>query len=438
MSSEPISSPSPSADQSLPRNVRVLGLASLMNDIAGEMIFPLLPGFLLTLTAGNKFALGIIEGLADSVASLLKLWSGGVSDRAGRRKGFVVFGYSLAALVRPWIGAIGSIWQLAVIRVADRIGKGIRTSPRDAMIADSCDPALRGRAFGFHRAMDHLGAAIGPLLATTFLWYWPDQIRILFLLTLVPGLLVVALVVFGLQESRVAQNDEPVERTKGSDQGRTPSVTDGPADPSGESVPAQNSTDAPQQRVSLSLAPFDANFRLFLFALLIFSLGNSSDAFLLLRAEELGVPKFLLPLLWCLFHMLKSSSNLWCGSAVDRFGPKPFLLIGWFLYAVVYLCFALAVNAWQIWLLFFCYALFYGLTEPAEKTLAAALVPAERKGLAFGWFNFAIGVSTLPASLLFGALYQSFGPFVAFGTGAALALVASILVSLVRIVPIQR
>lgn len=391
----------------LPGNVRVLGVASLLNDVASEMIFPLLPGFLLTLSGGNKFYLGIIEGLADSVASLLKLWSGGWSDRAGRRKGFVVFGYSLAALVRPWIGTIGATWQLAMIRVGDRIGKGIRTSPRDALIADSCSPDLRGRAFGFHRAMDHLGAAIGPLLATTFLWFWPGEIRTLFLLTLIPGLIVVGLVVFGLKESKPSK-----------------------AYPAGG---ASDPTSPPKQRVVLTLAPFDGNFRLFLIALLIFSLGNSSDAFLLLRAEELGVPKILLPVLWCLFHILKSSGNLWCGAGVDKFGPKPFILIGWFVYAVIYLLFAVATNAWQVWAIFLGYALFYGLTEPAEKTLVAALASPERKGLAFGWFNFAIGVSTLPASLLFGFLYQSYGPLVAFGTGAALALVASLLVSLVRL-----
>ncbi len=391
---------------SLPRNVRVLGLSSLLNDIASEMIFPLLPGFLLTLASGNKFYLGMIEGLADSVASLLKLWSGSWSDRAGRRKGFVVFGYSLAALIRPWIGLVTATWQLAAIRVGDRIGKGIRTAPRDALIAESCDASLRGRAFGFHRAMDHLGAAIGPLLATAFLWVWPDQIRTLFLLSLIPGLLVVALVIFGLHEP--------------------------PAEPTGDGNANPDQRGPAKPGLRLSLAPFDNNFRLFLVALLVFSLGNSSDAFLLIRARELGVPEVLLPTLWCLFHILKSVSNVWCGRAVDRFGPRPMIISGWFVYAVIYLLFALATNAWQMWAIFLSYALFYGLTEPAEKTLVASLAAPDQKGLAFGWFNFAIGVTTLPASLLFGALYQAYGPLAAFGTGAGLALVASILICLVR------
>src|SRR5947207_2590638 len=199
-----LSPPSTTSPPSLPRNVKVLGLASLLNDVASEMIFPLLPDFLLTVLLGNRFALGVIEGAADSAASLLKLWSGGRSDRVGRRKGFVLFGYSLAALTRPHIGVIAAPWQLFAIRVGDRIGKGVRTSPRDALIADSTDPAIRGRAFGFHRAMDHLGAAVGPLLAAGFLALWPGQLRPLFLLTLLPGLTVLALLVFGLRETPTA------------------------------------------------------------------------------------------------------------------------------------------------------------------------------------------------------------------------------------------
>lgn len=375
--------------RSLPWNVKVLGLASLLNDIASEIIFPLMPRFLLTVLGGNAFYLGAIEGAADSVASLLKLWSGGQSDLAGRRKGFLLVGYTLGAVTRPLIGVIVAPWQLLALRVGDRIGKGVRTSPRDALIADSTDPSMRGRAFGFHRAMDHLGAAIGPLLATAFLLLWPDQLRTLFLLTVVPGVLVVALLVFSLREPPVA---EP-----------------------------------PKERLHLTLKPFDRNFRLFLVALVVFTLGNSSDAFLLLRAEKLGVPAVLLPVLWCAFHVVKSMSNWLLGAAVDRFGARPFIFVGWLVYAGVYLAFALATTAWEAWACFLTYALFYGLTEPAEKTLVANLVGSERKGLAFGWFNFAIGIATLPSSLIFGALYQYFGPLAAFGFGASLAALAAII-----------
>ena len=174
----------------------------------------------------------------------------------------------------------------------------------------------------------------------------------------------------------------------------------------------------------MTLKPFDRNFKLYLLALLVFTLGNSSDAFLLVRAGELGVPTVLLPLLWCAFHVVKSSSNLLFGRAVDKFGPRPFMFLGWFLYAGVYLAFALATTAWEAWACFLAYALFYGLTEPAEKTLVAKLVGSERKGLAYGWYNFAIGIATLPASLIFGALYQFCGALAAFEWGMALALVA--------------
>jgi MFS family permease len=392
--------PSPAAAPprpSLPRNVKVLSGASLLNDIAGEMIFPLLPTFLLNILRGNVLYLGVIEGAADSVSSLLKLWSGGRSDRVGRRKGFVVFGYALAALTRPLIGIINAPWQLLTIRISDRIGKGVRTAPRDALIADAAGPSVRGRAFGFNQAMDHLGAVVGPLLATGFLLLWPEHLSTLFLLTAVPGVLVVLLVVFGLQETpAAAPSKEPVH---------------------------------------LTLRPFDRNFRLYLLALVVFTLGNSSDAFLLVRAGQLGVPTAMLPVLWGAFHVVKSAANLLLGRGVDRFGPRPFLFAGWFVYAAVYLAFALATEAWQAWAFFLVYALFYGLTEPSEKTLVARLAGSERKGLAYGWYNCAIGIATLPASLIFGALYQSFesyGPLAAFGTGAALAVVAAALLALVK------
>jgi predicted MFS family arabinose efflux permease len=218
--------------------------------------------------------------------------------------------------------------------------------------------------------------------------------RTLFILTLLPGLAVLALLVFGLQET-----------------GAT----------------------APQQkRLHLTLKPFDRNFRLYLVALVVFTLGNSSDAFLLVRTSELGVPTEMLPVLWCAFHVVKSLGNLLLGRVVDMVGPRPFLFLGWFVYAGIYLSFALATTAWQAWAFFLAYALFYGLTEPAEKTLAANLAGAERKGLAYGWYNFAIGIATLPSSLIFGALYQGYGALVAFAWGATLALVAVALLAGVR------
>lgn len=386
--------------KTLPRSVKVVGIASLLNDTASEMIYPLLPHFLLRVLGGSSFYLGVIEGIADSVASFVKLWSGDQSDQAGRRKGFIVFGYCVPALVRPLIGLIVAPWQLFSIRVLDRIGKGVRSSPRDALIADSTDESIQGRAFGFHRAMDNLGAAIGPLLAAGFLWFWPDELRTLFLVAFVPGLLVVVLLVFGLREKPVAQ--------------------------------------PPQERLRLTLKPFDRNFRIYLFALVVFTLGNSSDAFLLLRAGELGIPTAMLPLLWCACHVAKSASNLVLGRAVDHFGSRPALFVGWLTFAGVYLGFGLATNTWDIWIFFIGYGLVCGLIEPAERALVANLVGVERKGLAYGWYNFAIGIATLPSSLIFGALYQYFGPVVAFVWGAVLALIAAILLMGVVAKPIDK
>ncbi|NQV28951.1 MAG: MFS transporter [Rhodopirellula sp.] len=385
----------------LPRNVKLLGWTSCLNDVASEMIYPLLPLFLITVLGGNRLALGVIEGVADSAASLLKLWSGARSDRSTRRKGFVLFGYGLAALSRPLLSTIFTPWQLFAARAADRIGKGIRTSPRDAMIADSTPKELHGRAFGFHRAMDHGGAALGPALAAIFLWFWPDQLRSLFLLTLLPGIAVMLILAFGLKEP---PQTAPID-------------------------------DNNEKRGRLTLQPFGRDFRVFLVSLIVFTLGNSTDAFLLVRAGELGVPTVMLPLLWFVFHVAKSGGNLIVGRFVDRAGPLRPLRAGWLLYAVVYLLFGIATETWHVWALFLVYAIYYALTEPAEKTLVSRLVGEEHKGLAFGWFNCAIGISALPASLLFGLLYDQFGPLAAFGWGAALALLALGLLTAVHLPP---
>lgn len=381
----------PSAKQQslLPRTVRVLGVASLLNDVASEMIFPLLPMFIVEVLKGSRTSLGLIEGAAESVASLLKLAAGHWSDRVGRRRKFILLGYTIAAFLRPCIGLMTTTWQVGMARVADRFGKGIRTAPRDALIADVTPAEQRGRAFGFHRAMDHVGAAIGPLLAALFLHVWPNQLRVLFGLSLLPGLALLVLLWFGVRE---------VASTK------------------------QRPASEPFR---FTLQPFDSRFRGFLVSLILFTLGNSSDAFLLVRAGELGVPTELLPVLWCVFHIVKSVGNWRLGGWVDRHGPRKMILLGWSWYAVVYLLFAMATQAWHAWACFLLYAAFYALTEPAEKTLVANLVSPVRRGLAFGWFNFAIGIATLPANLLFGFLYERAGGLTAFGTGAGLALAAS-------------
>ncbi len=386
--------PLPPERAALPRNVKLLGWASLLNDTASEMVFPLLPVFLARIVGAGTIELGLLEGIAESVASLLKLWSGGRSDRSPRRKQYVVVGYLLATISRPLIALATAPWHVIAARTADRVGKGIRTAPRDAMIADSTAPAQRGRAFGFHRAMDHLGAVLGPAAAWAFLWQRPDDLPMLFVLTAIPGAVVVGLLVFGLRET--ARHE------------------------------------ARGEAFSLTLAPFDRRFRVYLAALALFTLGNTSDLFLVQRSLDLGLSATWIPVLWGGLHVVKSIGNAMSGRAVDRFGPKAMILAGWVVYAIFYTAFAFVTTLGELIVALVGYGVFYALTEPAEKTLVANLVAEERTGLAFGWYNFAIAVTTLPGNILFGVLYEHYGAAVAFGWGAVMAAAAAALLVAVR------
>ena len=389
-------------NRKLPANVRLLGWASLLNDIASEAVFPLLPKFLLSL-GGGQAVLGFLEGTADSLASLLKLFAGKWSDRSGKRKWFIIVGYTLAALSRPLIGFATHVSHVFGLRLIDRVGKGLRTAPRDAMIAESTHESQRGAAFGYHRAMDHLGAAIGPLLAAAFLWFYVDQVRSLMFLTLIPGLAVLGLQVWGLKETARAPKPSL-------DFDITPPVTEFQQS-SETKKPAETQTSSKK------------GFPLFLFAILIFTLANSSDAFLLVRASEVGVATVWLPVLWSFHQLTKSVGNRLFGGLADRFSPKRLILLGWLLYGVTYAAFGVADQSWHIWTLFGLYAGFFALTEPAEKKLVAQFAKDGKAGSAFGWFHTMMGLANLPSSLIFGLLYQAYGPFAAFlwGTSAALA-----------------
>jgi len=377
------------------RNVLVLGLVSLLTDVSSEMIYPLLPLFLVSVLGAGPAFLGAIEGVAESTAALLKLVSGVVSDRVRRRKPLVLAGYGLSALARPLVALAATPAFVLGVRFCDRIGKGVRTSPRDALIADSVGPELRGRAYGFHRSMDHAGALLGPLVAAGLLGWFAFDLRTVFWCAAVPGLLAVLLIAGGVRE--VPRPPLP-KRSAG----------------------------------KLSLP--HGQLRTYLLILLLFTLGNSSDAFLLLRAGELGVTPARLPLLWAFFHLIKMGSVFPFGALSDRIGRRGVIVAGWGVYAAAYLGFALATSELHIWLLFAGYGLFYGLTEGAEKALVADLAIPSERGAAFGWFNAAIGLGALPASLLFGVLWQWYGPLAAFGCGAALAGVAAVLlVTMVRV-----
>jgi MFS family permease len=374
-------------------NVLVLALVSLLNDTASEMIFPLLPLFLVSTLGAGPAVLGLIEGVAESTSSLVKLLGGWLSDRLGRRRPLVAAGYAVAALGRPLIGLATAPWQVLLVRFTDRVGKGVRTAPRDALLAESVAPEHRGAAFGLHRSADHMGAVIGPLLASGLLLLLPGRLRLVFLLAAVPGIAAASLAAFAVREI----------------------------------PPTATTASAPRT----SMREMGSPFVRYLAVVVLFTLGNASDAFLLLRAADLGVTTALLPILWVALHLVKSSTSLIGGRLADRVGPARPIIGGWVLYALVYVGFALAGSAWHVWALFLVYGLHFGLTEAPEKTLVARMAPATLRGRAFGAYHFAIGLAALPASLLFGLLWQSFGARSAFLAGAALALAAALLLPLV-------
>ncbi len=421
----------------IPRNIVVLGIVSLLTDAASEMIYPLVPVFVAALGSG-AIILGVIEGVAETTAAFLKLFSGALSDRLRRRKLLVAVGYTVSSLVRPLTGVVSAAWHIVLVRMTDRVGKGIRTAPRDALIAASADADRRGRAFGFHRAMDHAGAVLGPLLAMAAMAVLvlgfgmtdtPGVLRRTFLLAAVPGLLAVA-AVWGLVRENTADLSSDVQK-------------------------------------SFSLKPAGRNFRAYLAVLLLFTLGNSSDAFLLFRVQEAarsgsglasrfsGLPLIgdmlgrlsnpaaaemlagilFLSMLWSFFHVIKAVFSTPLSGWSDTLGRKRVILIGWVIYAAVYLGFAFLdrlpgnLQIAATLALFAVYALYYAFTEGAEKAFVADLAGPGMRGSAFGLYHFTIGLGALPASLIFGLIYQKFGAAAAFGTGAGLAFVSMLLLA---------
>jgi MFS family permease len=386
----------------LPRNVFAISLVSLLNDASSEIIYPLLPLFLAMTLGASPAAIGLIEGAAESVSSLLKLFAGYFSDKRGRRKGLVVFGYALANFVRPLLAFATNWFQVLVIRLTDRVGKGIRSAPRDAMIADAVRVEERGLAFGFHRAMDHGGAVIGPLLGYMLLLLFAhdrnapsagDYSRV-FLIASVPAFFAVMVAALFVRESNMAK----AAKLQG--------------------------TGAP---VRLSLRGFDKNFKSFLLILALFTLSNSSDAFLLLRAREAGVSVATIPLLWAALHASKVLSSLFGGDLSDRVGRKRLIASGWLLYAGVYVGFGFVTSVGMVWALFLFYGIYFGLAEGAEKALVADLVRPEQRGTAYGLYNLAFGVTVFPASLLMGGLWSLRGARTAFLVSAGLGAISALL-----------
>ena len=375
----------------LGRNVFALAAVSLLTDVSSEMIYPLLPVFLTSVLGANASFIGAIEGAAETTAALLKLASGWWSDRVQKRKPLVVAGYAIASLIRPLVAIAQSASQVLMIRVADRVGKGIRNAPRDALLADSVHPSIRGRAFGVHRTGDHIGGVLGPLIAFVLLSRHIAELRTVFWIAAIPGIMSVLVVIFFVREIPKA------------------------ADPVSAATTAPDLTQ-----------PLGARFWRVLFVIFLFTLGNSTDAFLLLRANQLGVPVALAPILWVALHAVKTLTGVPGGELSDRIGRRPTLIMGWMLYAAVYVGFARADVAWQAWALFAVYGIFFGLTEGSERALIADLVAPQRRGTAYGWYNLAIGLGALPASVLFGLVWDRAGASTAFVMGAGFALAAAV------------
>lgn len=381
----------------LGQNVFALSFVSLLNDTSSEIIYPLLPAFLALTLGATPFIIGLIEGFAESVASLLKLFSGYLSDKFGMRKLPVFFGYSISAIVRPLLAFVTSWQQVLFVRMTDRVGKGIRGSPRDALLAASIPKEKRGLAFGFNRAADHLGAVLGPVAAfilLSFIAVDPQgptarEYQQVFLFASIPVALGLFVIVLFVKEEKKAVNNI-------------------------DTIP-----------IKFSINEFDGNFKRFLIVIAVFTLSNSTDAFLLLRAQESGIAPALLPLLWMALHLSKVVSSLIGGDLSDKIGRKTLIFTGWIVYALVYAGFAFVDSAWQAWALFIIYGSYFGLTEGVEKALVADLVEEEKRGTAYGFYNLAFGITVFPASLLFGLIWSEFGAMTAFLISSVISIFAA-------------
>lgn len=372
------------------KNVFFLGLVSFLTDVSSDMIYPLLPVFLTDVLGASRLFVGLIEGIAESTASLLKIFSGWFSDKIGKRKPMVISGYSLSSISKPLLALVISGWQVLLLRFGDRVGKGIRTSPRDALIAESSSEIKRGASFGLHRAMDSAGAIFGPILAFLLLPLLNENYRHLFLLASIPAFFSVLILFIWVREAKKRRMAEDLQIKRG--------------------------------------FAFDSKFKLFILVVAIFTLGNSSDAFLFLRAKGLGLKLVFIPLLWGLFNLVYTLSSTPAGILSDKIGRRKVILIGFAVYGLSYFGFAFATNPYHIWLLFALYGFYYGLSDGALRAFVADLVKDEdKRGTAYGFYHGAVGLCALPASLILGYLWQAFSASVAFSFGAILAILAGVI-----------
>jgi len=386
--------PKDKKNKKLPATVIGLGLVSFLTDISSEAIFPLLPIFLSTLGASNAF-IGLIEGTANFIANVLKYFTGVVSDRRSRLKPLVLLGYGISTLVRPLVAFALAPWHVLFVRVCDRIGKGVRTTPRDALIADATTPSIRARAYGFHRAMDHAGAAVGTLLSIALLWLLgattaenasAQQMRTVFLWAAVPGVL--AMVALLLTKEPTRQLPPPSE------------------------VKVSSALPAPLKRALLPIT--------------LFAFANATDVFILVKAMALGASPMMAPLLWLVIHLMKASTATAGGRLADRYGKRNILALGWVVYALTWSMIGLAQTLPLLWVFAAIYGMSNGLVEGAEKALIAELADGKAKGKAFGAYNMLIGFAALLASASFGMVWDKLGGQVAFVGFGILALVAAV------------
>jgi MFS family permease len=376
--------------RSLPRTVWFIGLISLLNDAASDMLYPLIPIYLASVLMAGPRVLGLIEGIAEATASLLKLFSGVVVDRTRRSKPWIVFGYALAGFARPLIAFVTAWPALLCIRFADRIGKGLRSSPRDALLAASVPASQRGLAFGLHRAMDNAGAIVGPLVAAALLASGM-ALRDVFLWSLAPAILCLLLATAIREPAREAAAYKPFD---------------------------------------WRLNDMPPVFRRYLVVVALFTLGNSSNMFLLLRARELGVGEAQIPLLWAAISAVATLFSTPLSALSDRFGRRRLLVGGYLAYGIFYITLgSMATDGLWLFALFGFYGLFMAATEGVEKALVADLAPSEQRGTAFGWFNLTTGIMLLPASLVFGWLWQGVASWLAFAFSGACALFAALLMA---------
>jgi MFS family permease len=382
----------------VPKTVFILGFVSLFTDASTEMVFPILPVFLSTVLGAGPMALGIIEGVAESTAAVLKVFSGLWADRVRKRKPIIVLGYGLSSFFRPFIG-LAQVWPVVLaLRFIDRVGKGIRSSPRDALIADVTTPSNRGASFGFHQAMDHAGAVIGPLVTWVLLsTYVGLPIRQVILLSALPALAAWLTLVFGVKEKG---NPAPLKSKK--------------------------------LELVKDWKKLGGPFKFLMLSLFVFTLGCSTDAFLLVRLSQVGVSTASIAILWALFHVVKMGASAAGGRLSDVTGRKPVILAGWFYYALIYAAFAFVSERSALIGVFLAYGIYYGLSEPVEKAYVADLAPVNLRGTAFGYYNLMVGLGALPASLLFGWVGQVWGYPSAFTMGALFAGLASVLLLFVK------